>query len=138
MNAINDRVLHNHQATLSTALKAYNMYYCCRVSWQCVCSSRDNWLAEMAMIVEDNDFSHGDAEASITHPVKCSTLRKGGHIVISRFPCRIVELSTAQPGKHGHSKVHIIGVDIFTGKKHEDICPSKENVEVCMKPEHNQ
>ena len=78
----------------------------------------------------DNSFSSGDAEASLTYPVKCSTLRRGGHVVIRGCPCRIVELSTAQPGKHGHSKVHIIGLDIFTGKKHEDICPSKENIEV--------
>ena len=46
------------------------------------------------------------------------------------FPCKIVEMSTAQPGKHGHSKVHLVGLDIFTGKKHEDICPSKDNIEV--------
>ena len=85
--------------------------------------------------VEDFDFLSGDAEASWTHPVKASSVRKGGYVMLRGFPCKIVELSTAQPGKHGHSKVHFIGLDVFTGKKYEDISPAKDTVEVitnCM------
>ena len=72
----------------------------------------------------------GDAQASYTRPVKASSIRKGGYAVLRGFPCKIVELATAQPGKHGHSKIHFIGLDIFTGKKHEDIHPAKEYIEV--------
>ena len=39
-------------------------------------------------------------------------------------------MSKAQPGKHGHAKIHLIGLDMFTSKKHEDICRAKENIEV--------
>lgn len=78
----------------------------------------------------DIDFTLGDAEASLTHPVKCSSLRKGGYVMLQGFPCKIMEMSTAQPGKHGHAKIHLIGLDVFTGKKHEEICPAKENIEV--------
>merc|ERR1712232_1275613 len=33
-------------------------------------------------------------------------------------------------GKHGHAKAHIVALDIFTGKKYEDLCPTSHNLEV--------
>merc|ERR1712154_644039 len=49
---------------------------------------------------------------------------------IKNRPCKIVEMSTSKTGKHGHAKVHMVALDIFTGKKLEDICPSTHNMEV--------
>lgn len=86
----------------------------------------------MADNLDDQDYTidSADAGASMFYPMQCSALRKGGHVLINNRPCKIISMSTSKTGKHGHAKVHLVGEDIFTKKKLEDLCPSTHNKDV--------
>ncbi|KAJ2467457.1 translation initiation factor eIF5A [Coemansia sp. RSA 2322] len=79
----------------------------------------------------DHEFeASGDSGASLTYPMQCSALRKNGHVVMKGRPCKVIDMSTSKTGKHGHAKVNYTGIDIFTGRKYEDMSPSTHNVDV--------
>lgn len=77
-----------------------------------------------------DEVDAADAEASLTERVKASSLRVNGYVMLSGNPCKVVSMSVSKPGKHGHAKIHMFGVDVFTLKKYEGIVPTTQNIEV--------
>merc|ERR1719453_1293915 len=72
----------------------------------------------------DEEFESTDSGASHTYPTEAGQIRKGGHIMIKGRPCKVSDVSTSKTGKHGHAKCHFVAIDIFTGKKMEDLVPA--------------
>merc|ERR1712205_8014 len=78
----------------------------------------------------DETFESADAGASTTYPMEAGQIRKGGYIMIKGHPCKVSDVSTSKTGKHGHAKCHFVAIDIFTGKKMEDLVPSSHTTSV--------
>eukprot|EP00921_Rhytidocystis_pertsovi_P006105 GHVQ01010375.1.p1 GENE.GHVQ01010375.1~~GHVQ01010375.1.p1 ORF type:complete len:163 (+),score=30.20 GHVQ01010375.1:164-652(+) len=79
---------------------------------------------------DEVQFDAGESGASHTIPMQAGSIKKNAHVMLKSKPCKVVDYSTSKTGKHGHAKAHIVGLDIFTGKKYEDICPTSHNMEV--------
>lgn len=79
---------------------------------------------------EVETFESADAGASTTYPQQAGTIRKNGYICINNRPCKVADVSTSKTGKHGHAKCSFVGIDIFTGKKYEEMTPSSHNCDV--------
>merc|ERR1712135_244956 len=76
----------------------------------------------------DTEYATAGSGAAESIPVQASALRRGQHVLIKDHPCKIVDMSSSKTGKHGHAKIHFVALDIFDGKKYEDICPSTHNM----------
>jgi len=79
---------------------------------------------------EENQFEATDSGSADTYPVQAGSLKKNMHAMLGGYPCKIVDYSTSKTGKHGHAKAKIVGIDIFTGKKYEDIAPTGHSIPV--------
>ncbi|KAL0233629.1 hypothetical protein PCE1_002142 [Barthelona sp. PCE] len=67
---------------------------------------------------------------SLTYPKQATSIRKGEVVLFKdQFPCRIVNTRTSKTGKHGHAKVVMTGLDIFSGNKHELMISGSHDVQ---------
>merc|ERR1711904_245815 len=94
------------------------------------CSICDAYIEKIMADDDEPTFESTESGASHTYPQQAGEIRKGSHLMIKGKPCKCTEVSTSKTGKHGHAKAHIVAIDIFTGKKYEDLCPSSHNLDV--------
>eukprot|EP00696_Hemimastix_kukwesjijk_P003964 gnl/Hemi2/1487_TR526_c0_g1_i1.p2 gnl/Hemi2/1487_TR526_c0_g1~~gnl/Hemi2/1487_TR526_c0_g1_i1.p2 ORF type:complete len:175 (+),score=72.59 gnl/Hemi2/1487_TR526_c0_g1_i1:49-525(+) len=78
----------------------------------------------------DTEIDFSDAGAALTYPMEAGQVKKNGYVVLKGFPCKVCDYTTSKPGKHGHAKAHIVAIDIFTGKKYEEVFPTSHTIEV--------
>jgi translation initiation factor 5A len=66
-----------------------------------------------------------------------TSLKKGSYIVIDGVACRVVDIATSRPGKHGHAKVNLMAVGLIDNKKRNLVAPGHDNVDVPMIDKRN-
>lgn len=59
-------------------------------------------------------------------------LKVGRYMLIEDNPCKIMEITTSKPGKHGEAKARIVAIGIFDGQKKSVVFPVKHKVKVPM------
>ncbi len=68
-------------------------------------------------------------EGEIQHK-SMKEMRIGSYIMIDGIPCRVVDIETSAPGKHGSAKMRITGLGVFDGQKKSLIKPSSADADV--------
>ncbi len=61
--------------------------------------------------------------------VSVGSLKKGDTIILDDAPCKITDLATSRPGKHGHAKVNLTAVGILDGKNINTDMPGHDKLE---------
>lgn len=72
-----------------------------------------------------------------TKQASIGSLKKGSYIVIDGVACRVTDLATSRPGKHGHAKVNLMAVGLLDGKKRNYVAPGHDNVDVPLIDKRN-
>ena len=57
-------------------------------------------------------------------------LKIGRYVMIDGEPCKVVEIQSSAPGKHGAAKMRITGISIINGGKYTLMKPSDADIEV--------
>ena len=66
-------------------------------------------------------------EKKLTH---ATSLKVGGYVIFNGKACRITDILTSRPGKHGHAKVRISAVGLVDGSKIIKVHPGHDKIEV--------
>jgi len=69
--------------------------------------------------------------------VSVGSLKKGDTIIIDGAPCKVTDLSTSRPGKHGHAKVNLMAVGMIDDKKRNVVMPGHDKVEAPIVDKRN-
>jgi translation initiation factor 5A len=103
---------------------------------------------------DEETFEASGSGAADCYPIRAGEIKKGGFVVIKDQPCKVrqwraccgsgtilwmlgvvlnrfgqvVDVSTSKTGKHGHAKAKIVALNIFNGKKLEEVAPTSHNL----------
>ncbi len=64
-------------------------------------------------------------------------LKVNRYIIIDDEPCKIVEMTTSKPGKHGEAKARMVAIGIFDGQKRSIVHPVRHKVKVPLIDKRN-
>ncbi len=56
-------------------------------------------------------------------------LKVGKYVLIDDIPCRVVEIESSKPGKHGAAKMRITAIGVFESQKKTLLSPGDAEVE---------
>jgi translation initiation factor 5A len=59
-------------------------------------------------------------------------LKVGRYVVVDEEPCKIIDITTSKPGKHGAAKARIECVGMFDGVKRSMVAPVTEKCKIPM------
>ena len=68
---------------------------------------------------DDETFEVTESGASLCEKTDSNRLKAGSLVMIKGNPCKVTEVTTAKPGKHGSAKVILKGKDILTNKVYD-------------------
>jgi len=58
-------------------------------------------------------------------------IKRGDYLLMHESAiCKVMEINKSKPGKHGSAKISIVGIDVFTSKKHEELYAGSRKAEV--------
>lgn len=57
-------------------------------------------------------------------------LKVGKYVLIEDIPCKVVEVESSKPGKHGAAKMRVTGIGVFDSQKKTLLTPGDADVEV--------
>ena len=70
--------------------------------------------------IDEEEAACVDANASYV-TVTAGKVKVGQHLVIKGFTCKVTQVEHYNATKHRHAKVRFVGIDIFTGRRHETV-----------------
>ena len=70
-------------------------------------------------MADNEEFENADTGAAKVEKVESQRLKNGSLVMIKGNPCKVTDVSTAKPGKHGSAKVILKGKDILTNKQYD-------------------
>lgn len=86
---------------------------------------------------KEEEESHEEVDQGQVSYIDPNDIKKGSYILLrENHVCKVVELNKSKPGKHGSAKTSVIALDVFSGKKYEEIfCTHKAEVPEVRKVE---